>query len=160
MVEIMLVSGEITLVDDEFGYLSSYVWYRLPGKYTNYARAKINGKWEILHRLIMDTPVGLFVDHIDGNGLNNQKLNLRNVTTRENNIWKNRNKSAKNPYRGVYFHPKTGKWRARICGNGRINPISLGLFHDPETAAKVYDKAAKEYFGEFARLNFPQEGVL
>lgn len=136
MVTIQLISGEITLVDDEFSYLSRYVWYRSPGKNTNYARAKILGEWTMLHRLIMKTPKGLFVDHIDGNGLNNQKSNLRNVTMRENNLW-----------------------RARICGKGREKPISLGLFTDVHDAAKAYDDAAKLYFGEFARLNFPEVGV-
>lgn len=107
-----------------------------------------------MHRFITNCPFGMEIDHRDGNKLNNQKCNLRICTPTQNkrNIKKQSNNKA--GYKGVsYFGNKY--IRATISINRK--QIHLGFFPDLITAAKAYDKKAKELFGEFAYLNFPEE---
>ena len=101
-----------------------------------------------MHRFIMNATKGMEVDHIDHNGLNNQKSNLRNCTKKENT--RNRRAYGKSQYRGVDFHK--GQMRARIGCNGQS--IHIGYFKTEKEAALVYDLKAKELFGDFAYLNF------
>ncbi len=103
-----------------------------------------------LHRVIMETPEGLEVDHIDGNGLNNQRSNLRNAT-RSQNL---RNQGAKSTNtsgrKGVSLDRQTGKWRARIWLEGKNR--NLGSFNCPTAAALAYARASRELHGEFGRV--------
>jgi hypothetical protein len=103
-----------------------------------------------LHRLIMDAAIGDIIDHIDGDGLNNAKSNLRFVTSQQNAMnrraWKNKRGSR---FKGVHRDGK--RFRAIITVN-RKN-IGLGSFKTEEEAAEAYNKAASEMFGEFACLN-------
>ena len=102
----------------------------------------------------MDAPKGLFVDHINHDGLDNRKSNLRLCTQRQNNqTQRPRGKTSK--YKGVYWNKRAKKFMASICIDGKKK--SLGYFIDEVAAAKSYDKAAKKLFGEFAYLNFPNE---
>lgn len=96
-----------------------------------------------------------FVDHVDGDGLNNQRGNLRPATQALNA--RNVPKPASNTsgFKGVTWHKAAEKWAAQIHVDGRH--LHLGLFLSPHEAARTYDAAAVEYFGAFARLNFPQE---
>jgi len=105
-----------------------------------------------MHRLIMNAPEGLVVDHIDRNGLNNRKCNLRLCTKAQNvqNSRPRRNRSSK--YKGVFWNKLNKKWSASIHkGDKRIY---LGGFDDEIEAALAYDRKAAELFGEFAYLNF------
>lgn len=159
MKEIILPKGYKTQVDDEnYEYLSQFKWLISRTKKTIYAYRyiKINGK-NInisMHRIIMNTPEGMEVDHIDHNGLNNQKSNLRNCTHQEN--LRNKVASGTSNYIGVSRirnHTKyEGKFRATIS-NGNRN-INLGIFDDEIEAAKIRDIYAKKYHGTFANLNF------
>ena len=98
----------------------------------------------------------LQIDHIDQDKQNNSIKNLRLATSASNchnrrltfNV--KQNKTSK--YKGVYWHKPRNKWRARIVVNGK--PKELGRFKQEEEAAKAYDLAAKEFYGEFAVLNF------
>ncbi len=105
-----------------------------------------------MHRLIMNTKVGLDVDHIDGNGLNNTRVNLRNCT-RTQNLWNSKpTKGGISKYKGVTWQHRQKKWQARINVNSKR--IFLGYHFTEVEAAKAYDRAAKKYHGEFANTNF------
>ncbi|MDE5772152.1 MAG: HNH endonuclease [Ruminococcus sp.] len=106
-----------------------------------------------LHRLLMGYPENIMVDHINGNRLDNRRCNLRLATAIENS-WNSANRTNCNGYKGVTRH-QSGKYNARITVN-KVT-ISLGYYTTPFDAAVAYDKAAINYFGEFARLNFPQQ---
>ena len=101
--------------------------------------------------LIVCPEPGLQVDHIDGDGLNNQKYNLRSATVRQNIINKGLTAQNSSGFKGVSRDGK--KWRAQI-DNGRNGVRSyLGRFSDPRLAAAAYDMAAIERYGEFAKTN-------
>jgi hypothetical protein len=103
----------------------------------------------------MDAPKGLLVDHRNLNGLDNRRSNLRLATHGENNQNKRKRKGASSRYIGVSFEKRIKKWSARIMYKGKA--IWLGNFKNEIDAALAYDKAARKYYGEFARLNFPEE---
>ena len=156
MKEIKLTKGKCTIVDDgNFEELNKYRWHLGPG---GCASRGSNRTTILMHRTIMDAPIGLVVDHIDGNPLNNTKSNLR-LTDRFGN--KRNSKSQVNSaskYKGVTSFPKRKKrkWAASIRVNNKL--IFMGRFETEEEAAKIYDAKAREYFGEFGRYNFPLEG--
>jgi len=158
MKEIVLTQGKVALVDDEdFEFLNQFKWYAHKQKYTFYAvRNETNPdskkrKTIKMHRFLLRvTKPKTFVDHKDHNGLNNQKHNLRESTHAQNQM--NRNCYEGFKYKGVSYI-KLNKWRARIKFNQK--QIHLGYFTDEIQCAKAYDIKAKELFGEFANLNFP-----
>lgn len=113
-----------------------------------------------LHRLIVNAPKGMEVDHIDGNPLNNCRSNLRLCTRTENAKNRRKSKHGKVPYKGVRHNTTDGRNRgytARISLKGKY--LDLGTYETAEEAARVYDTAARTHYGEFARLNFP-EGTI
>jgi hypothetical protein len=107
-----------------------------------------------LHRLIMDAPDGILVDHINGNGLDNRRANLRLATHSQNQWNKRKMQNTTSRFVGVSFRENRRKWAAYIGVAGKR--IWLGNFDSEIEAARVYDQAAMKYRGEFARLNFPQ----
>jgi hypothetical protein len=92
-------------------------------------------------------------DHIDGNTLNNQDDNLRNVTHLQNCMNRRAHRDSSSGYNGVSWSKRAGKWRASLQKDGRC--VFDKMFKDVLDAARAYDEAAKVHFGEFARLNFP-----
>lgn len=102
-----------------------------------------------MHRCIVEAKHEVEVDHIDGDGLNNRRVNLRMATARQNA--QNRKTPTNNTsgHKGVYWSKKSGKWVARIKRDGRLSV--LGYFTEKDDAAVAYAKAAGELFGEFAR---------
>ena len=114
---------------------------------------RVNGKKKrfTMHDMIMNPPSGMEVDHKDGDTLNNQRDNLRLVTHRQNCLnRKARSDKKYSKYKGVGFNK--GHFRARIRVNDK--DIFIGNFDNEFDAAKAYDQKAKEFFGEYAKLNF------
>jgi len=114
-----------------------------------------------IHRLVatefIENPDGMeFVDHIDGNKTNNTVLNLRWADKRQNaGNMKKQLPITSSRYKGVCFERGRHRWRVSIRDHGR--QLNLGYFDDEEEAARAYDAKAREVFGEFAKLNFPDE---
>jgi hypothetical protein len=149
---IPLSDGLYAYVDaGDYEWLSRYTWHAKDG----YAARKENGKTILMHREIMQPPKGMFVDHADGNKANNCRFNLR-VCTRAENQRNNRRKiGSSSIFKGVFYDRRRHKWRAKCLFAGKEH--DLGHFDDEVEAARAYDRTAVECFGEFARLNFPEE---
>lgn len=165
MKEIKLTQGKVALVDDEdYEWLNQWRWHARKDSKTYYAGRSVymgggskNPRIRTIsmHRLIINIPDGIDVDHIDHDGLNNQKHNLRIATRTQNQYNRTSRHGSSSKYKGVTILQK-GKEKGRIsaeirCGKKRI---CLGHFRNEEDAARAYDQKAKELFGEFATLNF------
>jgi len=154
---IPLTHGKFAIVDaEDYQYLVKYKWYISQDGNNFYAYAflsKGNKKIKVfMHRMIMNAPKGLFIDHIDGNGLNNRRSNLRPCTPAQNVQNSRPRCNASSKYKGVFWNKTNKKWNATIHKGD--NRIYLGGFDDEIEAALAYDRKAKELFGEFAYLNF------
>jgi hypothetical protein len=151
---IPLTKGKVAIVDaEDYEWLSKYKWHAVDTGGKFYAYRCRNKRSISMHRMIMGEPKGKVVDHRDGNSLNNRRSNLRICTAAENQ--RNRRfTGGVSRYKGVCFVKKLNKWRTEITFDGR--QIHIGLFKDEISAGKAYDKKAKELFGEFAYLNFPE----
>jgi len=152
MKRILLTQGFETLVDDaDFSFLNQWKWYanRVNERGTIYAvrTDKSAGKPKkiYLHRLLLTT--SKFVDHVDGNTLDNRRANLREASNAQNQH--NRGKSRRNSsgYKGVSFHKRDNKWQAKINIKGKAK--FLGYFDNPVLASQAYEAKACEIHGEF-----------
>lgn len=169
MKEISLTRGYIALVDDEdYSRLSIFKWQVIAGAKTFYAirstkylktekRRTIRMHREILGLYEHD---GFEIDHINRNGLDNRKSNLRLCSRSQNqsnrSLLNNNTSGFKgvNFHRGIVRHFTKDRWDARIMYEGKS--IYLGSYPDPHKAALAYDKAALKYFGGYAFLNFAE----
>jgi len=161
-----LSQNKFAIVDaDDYERLSKYKWCVSKTPHTNYAMRRtkgkrINGKRVkrktiMMHRFIMNAPRGLVVDHINHNGLDNRKQNLRLCTRAENSRNRRPFNIKGSRYKGFSWDKERKVFIACIYCNGKN--YYLGRFKSEIAAAKAYDKKAKQLFGEFAYLNFPQE---
>ena len=154
MKEITLTKGYKTIVDDDdYEAVSQYKWNVLVAKHTVYARRYVPGNGnkgsQFLHHFLLGCKR---VDHIDRNGLNNCRNNLRPATVQQNACNKI-SVGGTSQYKGVYLNRKA--WRAMI----RIDKkkVHIGSYKTEIEAAKAYDAMAIKIQGEFARPNFPKE---
>jgi len=153
--EIPLTRGLVAVVDDaDFdAVIAAGKWHATPDKDTFYARRSIrrDGKWRTLRMHTFLTGWS-FVDHANGDGLDNRRSNLRPADASKNAMNKRTYRNNTSGYKGV---SRSGpKWQAYIQMDGR--QIRLGTFDTPQEAARAYDEAALALFGEFARPNFPK----
>jgi len=144
--KIVITNGLSAEVDDEdFEKLSPFKWYGYKNHRTHYAMRKIRlfGKSisVLMHRDICGPSEIEIVDHIDGNGLNNQKNNLRISSTRQN-LQNQKNRRKKSKYPGVSWHSRNKKWYARIFINGRNT--YLGYFSTEDSAFHAYQQKLSE----------------
>ena len=159
-VELSLPGGFVTIIDDADELLvSGFPWRTLKvrGSVTRYVHAW-NGKQHFyMHRLISGAGEGERVDHINRNGLDNRRRNLRIATPSQNGanrIADRRRIGTSSPHKGVTWDKNRQKWSAYIHVNGKTR--SLGRFATELEAAAAYDRAAVEAWGRFARLNLDE----
>jgi hypothetical protein len=143
--------------------IAAYRWYAMFDKGGTVVYAYTRGSAGIplyMHRLVIDAPVGIEVDHRNRNGLDNRRGNLRLATRSQNAA--NRGKPGgyagrptSSVYKGVYKHGQCAGWQAKITVDGRRR--HLGMFADEADAARAYDAAALAAWGDRARPNFPNE---
>jgi hypothetical protein len=158
---IPLTRGEYALVDPaDYSRLSQYKWHIVGARGTFYAvrnTGQQRGQKRIvvkMHREILKVPDGMFVDHINHNGLDNRRANLRPATQAQNA--RNRRKGHRDcyhsNYKGLTWYRREKRWGVRVMVDSKSKFI--GYFENELDAAKAYDKAARKYHGEYASLNF------
>lgn len=149
---IPLTQGKVALVDSaDVEKIIPHTWCASNQHGKWYAMATIDCHQVTLHRFILDFPSSE-VDHINGDGLDCRRSNMRLATRSQNCANRDRPRNCKSQYRGVTRLERNKKWMAQIKVNGKHK--YLGSFTDEVEAAKVYDVAAREAFGDHARTNF------
>ena len=155
--EIPLTKGAVAIVDDEdYERLSAYRWH-LAGRRYAARTVKRGGRtskiW--MHREIIGAADDAIVDHRDGDGLHNCRVNLREATVQQNTVNRRVALGAATGYRGVYRQANARTFRAHLTFEGAF--VHIGSFRIAAAAARAYDVAATERFGEFAVLNFSHQ---
>ncbi len=155
--EIPLTQGYVAIVDDEdWPKLSKHKWHVVLLRTGSYAARRTrkseggNGSLVYMHRQLLGIVGSAQVDHADHDGLNNRRTNIRTCTKAQNmaNLRKTRRTSR---FKGVSWYKQDQKWSAQVTVDG--TKLHLGYFDDEVLAARVYNGAAAEAFGEFALLN-------
>lgn len=155
MIEIPLTRGYVALVDDCDSYVRALTWCTFrPDARRMYAvcnMRNVEGQSRLvyLHCLIMGCKL---VDHVSGDGLDCRRANLRPATHAENSQNRRLGRNNTSGFKGVTWNKRARKWQAQL--HRRDEMVYLGLFADLSDAARAYDAAAREHFGEFARVNF------
>lgn len=161
-IAIPLSQGLVGLVDEgDAAFASLFKWHAIRSGHTFYVvrncRA-LNGHHRTTVRLsreLLNAPGDMQVDHINGDGLDNRRSNLRLATCAQNQRNQRPQTGVSSRYRGVCWDKSSRQWHTMITVAGRR--IFLGRFADEADAARVYDDAARLHHGEFARPNFPTE---
>lgn len=150
--QIPLTQGKVALVDEEdYEMVSQFKWYAHLAHNIWYARRSVHTPRQFairLHRFILDAPSDMQVDHINGDGLDNRRANLRLCTETENNR-NARKKPGSSRFKGVHWHKASCKWCAAIQVN--LRRLHLGLFDSEEAAHRAYCEASAKYHGKFGR---------
>jgi hypothetical protein len=165
MQEIELTRGKVALVDDaDYPWVSNWKWYAADIQGRTYA---VRGEWNpvrhvarvvYMHRLIMRAAKGQVVDHINHDGLDNRRENLRLCSQAENARNRRKAKGCSSRFLGVTFigdRKQNDSWKAQIMANHET--VFLGNFHSEEEAALAYNEAAQRLHGAFATLNVVEE---
>lgn len=163
-VYITLSKGQLALIDDvDADWLAQWKWYLNKGGYAQRHRPRTEpGSRAIhMHRVVLERklghpiPEGYQADHINGDRLDNRRENLRLASAADNTHNSAKPRTNTSGYKGVHLFRQTNRWQVYIAINGKW--LHLGYYDDLIIAARVYDAAARRYFGEFARPNFPDQ---
>lgn len=158
--EISLTQGKVAIVDPEdYAYLNNFKWCAFKSRSVFYAvrLIRVNGKQKMLmmHHVVLPRIVGRETDHINHNGLDNRKCNLRQCSRSENQHNRRNQRGKKSSqYKGVYWKKDHHLWLAAVRLNNKI--IWRKYFNSEIEAALAYDATARKYYGEFACTNFQQ----
>jgi hypothetical protein len=160
MKEIRLSQGKIALVDDEdFDYINQWKWYARKGRKTFYAARKekgTNARTTIhMHQVVSKVSNNVQIDHRDTNGLNNQKYNLRVVNHRQNQYNTDKPRHNTSGYKGISWDKFRNNYRVYLTVKGKFK--NIGNTKSLQTATKMYNKAATQHYGEFAKLHIYKE---
>jgi hypothetical protein len=156
---IPLTQNKFAIIDtDDVVRISKYNWYALKDRNTYYAcrhiaKSKKNQKAKtiMMHRIITNASKNTLVDHINNNGLDNRKINLRFCTNQQNGFNRIKQKNTSSQYRGVCWCNTYKRWIASIVRDKKV--YRIGSYKNEIEAAEAYDKKAIELYGEFANLN-------
>jgi len=145
----------------DYKRLRGYQWIAKKGRNSFYAQRRVAtgkaGKKALvyMHQEIIEVPEPMVVDHINHDGMDNRRANLRAASRSENMYHRKKCSGATHSkYKGIYWRKKNRKWQAMITFERKR--IHLGCFRNEIEAAKAYDRAAMKYHGEFASLNFTE----
>ena len=152
---IRMSGGHVAKIDAcDLAVASAFGWAAMVKPRTVYAyrteRVGEKKRTIYLHRVIMGVPQGLQVDHVDGDGLNNCRSNLRLATESQNQCNRRLQQNNASGFKGVYWDAKRGKWRSEIRKLGK--KLHLGRFDTPQEAHHAYSAASAELHGEFGRV--------
>lgn len=157
---IPLTQGKFAIVDaEDYERLNQHKWFAKKQRNTYCAQRHIicNGKYTsiCMHQEILCVPHGIRINHRSGNYLDNRKSNLRTATRKQSSYSARPKKNCTSEYKGVSWNKGRKKWCANIGYDYKL--YYLGGFDNEEDAARAYDRKAIALFGEFARLNFPED---
>jgi hypothetical protein len=156
MKKIQLTKGKHALVDnDDYAWLSRHKWHTKIAPLTHYARSRVNGKMVLMHRHILGvTEASIIIDHINGDGFDNRRSNLRIATRSQNAQNSRKRRGSLSTTRGVFVHKDTRRERrygVRLVVNRRV--IFGGYYKTEAEAGSAYNKLALKHYGRGARLN-------
>lgn len=158
-VEVPLSRGYVALIDEsDAARVLAHRWSARPGGRTVYGQRSVRRPDGVRTKQSLHSFITGFAetDHIDGDGLNNRRSNLREASRGENKRNQRRYQSNTSGFKGVSWHRGHEKWSAYIGLDGKLR--HLGYFLSAEEAARVRDDAARGLHGDFATLNFPRPG--
>ena len=147
--------GSALVDDDDYERLNQYKWYLSQHRYScHVARSEWDDERKrnvtvYMHQDVIGKKEGFEIDHVNGNGLDNRRSNLRHCSRSQNQM-NCSSRDRKSKYKGVYA-TRHGRWIAQLCFNR--NHFYVGTYETEEAAAIAYNKIATEKYGEFAKLN-------
>lgn len=156
--QIPLTQGKFAIIDEaDAEAVLAHKWYavrRRNGWYAAFAVGPKHSRRQVLmHRLLLGDRDGSHIDHVNGDGLDNRRENLRHVSVAQNQWNRSRPRNNSSGFKGVSWVAQKQLWRADITANGISRCI--GYYSTKEDAARAYDMQARALHGEFAVLNLP-----
>lgn len=148
-------SSPVIVDDEDYEMFARFLWRATSRERGGRITLRPYGMIKPHHLILGKPPKGYVVDHINRNPFDCRRDNLRFVTLSQNNMNSSKRKNSTSIYKGVNLHKASKRWRASLTLDYKY--YHLGYFASEVEAAKAYDKKAKELFGEFAHLNFPED---
>ncbi len=148
---VTLTKGYVAIIDAaDVPLVDGKNWCAVVGRRTVYASRKVAERIELLHRVIMAALYGMVVEHLDGDGLDCRRENLRLATHAQNTYNQRLARNNTSGFKGVSWNNRAGRWRAEITAGGKT--MNLGYFVYIDDARAAYADASKRYHGKFGRV--------